>query len=173
MTKSIAEQFAADLTKKSARRVAQEQLEGRPYSQHAKPYVFGVEKGQRFDKIVELDGYGQSRSAHAFVERHTGNLIKAASWKSPAKDKTGAPMVRYNLSTLAGYRHALHNADDHGAYLYADFPQTNVPADEHNNFIAREGVDRCICGAKYWENDTCTDCGTHVTKAVEIIEEDI
>lgn len=31
------------------------------------------------------------------------------------------------------------------------------------NTIAREGVDRCPCGAKYWEGDRCVDCGTHVT----------
>jgi hypothetical protein len=32
-------------------------------------------------------------------------------------------------------------------------------ADEWGNFLAREGCDRCDCGAKYWENDTCTSCG--------------
>ncbi len=34
---------------------------------------------------------------------------------------------------------------------------------EHNNQIAEEGVDRCDCGSKYWENDRCVDCGGHVT----------
>lgn len=28
-----------------------------------------------------------------------------------------------------------------------------------NNKIAQEGCDRCYCGCKYWENDTCIDCG--------------
>lgn len=32
-------------------------------------------------------------------------------------------------------------------------------ADEWGNFLAREGCDICDCGAKYWENDTCTSCG--------------
>lgn len=42
------------------------------------------------------------------------------------------------------------------------------PLDPHigvrrlNNMIAVEGVDRCRCGAKYWENDTCVDCGERV-----------
>lgn len=171
MTKSIAEQYAEDLTKKSARRIAQEQLAGKTYSAHSKPYVFGVEKGQKYDRITQMSGHGGGLSVHAFVERATGDLIKAAGWKAPAKDKNGKPMARYNLATLAGYRHALHNADDHGSYLYADFPQTNPPADDHGNFVAHGGVDRCVCGNKYWEKDTCTDCGMHITKAVEIIEE--
>jgi hypothetical protein len=31
--------------------------------------------------------------------------------------------------------------------------------DEHGNRVRREGVDRCWCGCKYWENDRCIDCG--------------
>lgn len=33
------------------------------------------------------------------------------------------------------------------------------PADIHGNLVALEGVDRCYCGCKYWENDRCVDCG--------------
>lgn len=32
------------------------------------------------------------------------------------------------------------------------------------NTIAQEGVDRCWCGCKYWENDRCIDCNTHISK---------
>ena len=32
--------------------------------------------------------------------------------------------------------------------------------DKHGNINATEGVDRCVCGCKYWENDKCIDCGT-------------
>jgi hypothetical protein len=28
------------------------------------------------------------------------------------------------------------------------------------NRTAQEGVSRCECGSKYWENDLCVDCGT-------------
>lgn len=31
--------------------------------------------------------------------------------------------------------------------------------DRHGNINAQEGVDRCACGSKYWENDRCIDCG--------------
>jgi hypothetical protein len=34
--------------------------------------------------------------------------------------------------------------------------------DVHGNTVAQEGCDRCFCGCKYWENDRCIDCGTHV-----------
>lgn len=38
--------------------------------------------------------------------------------------------------------------------------------DEHGNINAKEGIDRCDCGCKYWENDKCIDCG----QLVEIIQ---
>lgn len=31
--------------------------------------------------------------------------------------------------------------------------------DQHGNVVAEEGVTRCVCGCKYWENDKCVDCG--------------
>jgi hypothetical protein len=34
-----------------------------------------------------------------------------------------------------------------------------LKADKHGNQQAREGCDRCPCGAKYWENDVCVSCG--------------
>jgi hypothetical protein len=32
-------------------------------------------------------------------------------------------------------------------------------ASDLGNTIRREGVDRCLCGCKYWEHDRCIDCG--------------
>lgn len=31
--------------------------------------------------------------------------------------------------------------------------------DQWGNEVREEGVDRCWCGSKYWENDRCVDCG--------------
>lgn len=31
--------------------------------------------------------------------------------------------------------------------------------DKNGNTLRTEGVDRCYCGCKYWENDRCIDCG--------------
>jgi hypothetical protein len=39
--------------------------------------------------------------------------------------------------------------------------------DIHGNKIAQEGCTRCFCGCKYWENDVCVDCGTHVTQVLQ------
>jgi len=38
--------------------------------------------------------------------------------------------------------------------------------DELHNYIARGGVDLCWCGAKYWEQDRCIDCNTHILDSV-------
>lgn len=36
---------------------------------------------------------------------------------------------------------------------------------------AENGVDRCYCGCKYWENDRCIDCGERVTNSENRTEE--
>lgn len=36
--------------------------------------------------------------------------------------------------------------------------QSNQAGDRLGNTMALEGVDRCACGCKYWENDRCCDC---------------
>jgi len=41
--------------------------------------------GRRYVRIVREDSSG-SRSAHAFVDRTNGDVMKAASWKGPAKN---------------------------------------------------------------------------------------
>ena len=45
-------------------------------------------KGRKFVRIVRSDDSG-SRSVHSFVERATGNVLKAAGWKAPAKHSRG------------------------------------------------------------------------------------
>ena len=67
--------------------------------------TFWVESGRRFDKIV-CQSYGQTH-VHAFVERSTGHVFKAAGWKAPAKG------VRF--TTVAA---ALEASDPFGTYLY-------------------------------------------------------
>lgn len=32
-----------------------------------------------------------------------------------------------------------------------------------HGYMALNGVDRCECGCKYWENDQCIDCGAEWT----------
>ncbi len=70
---------------------------------------------QKFDKII-VDSRGQ-KSVHAFIERSSGDLIKAASWKAPQKDKQGLA-VRFQLATNDGMARACEVADRLGSYLY-------------------------------------------------------
>ena len=50
-------------------------------------YNFGIEfeEGSKYVKVVSVSA-GGSRSVHSFVEKSTGNIWKAASWKAPAKN---------------------------------------------------------------------------------------
>ena len=45
-------------------------------------------KGRKFVRIVRSDDSG-SKSVHSFVERATGDVLKAAGWKAPAKHARG------------------------------------------------------------------------------------
>jgi len=48
---------------------------------------FGVEFeiGKKYVKVVTISG-GGSRSVHCFVEKETGSIWRAASWKAPARN---------------------------------------------------------------------------------------
>lgn len=77
-------------------------------------------EGRVYDKIcIKRAKYSYGESVHAFVNRATGDLIKAASWKAPQKNSDGTLAVRYNLATPEGFKKALERADWTGAYLYA------------------------------------------------------
>lgn len=69
---------------------------------------FEVEPGRKYYKIVKVVGIG--KSVHAFVDKETGDVYKAAGWNAPAKG------IRYNLErdkeVLA------QHADWAGGYLY-------------------------------------------------------
>ena len=45
--------------------------------------------GRKFSKIVRVRASGEVSSVHCFVENETGNILKAASFKSPAKHARG------------------------------------------------------------------------------------
>ena len=73
-------------------------------------YEFIVESGRKYHKII-MDANG-SRSVHAFVDKKTGEVYKAASFKAPAKH------VRFNLCLIKDREWLLENADWAGGYLY-------------------------------------------------------
>lgn len=87
-----------------------------PYAQYIGS--FAVLAGQKFDKIIIEQDNG-TRSVHAFIERSTQRLIKAAGWQAPQKRADGTLAVRFDLSTPEGFMEALSAADANGGYLYA------------------------------------------------------
>jgi hypothetical protein len=50
---------------------------------------------------------------------------------------------------------------------FDDWLDLPAASDVHGNLVAREGVDRCTCGNKYWEQDRCVDCGAHVSEVTQ------
>ena len=75
------------------------------------PYKFYIESGRKYHKIV-METESQSRSVHAFVDKKTGEVYKAASFKAPAKH------VRFNLLLIKDREWLLEHADWAGGYLY-------------------------------------------------------
>ena len=74
-------------------------------------YKFSIVTGRKYHKIVQTCCDG-SQSVHAFVDKNTGELYKAASWKAPAKD------VRFDLRIISEREWVLENCDWAGGYLY-------------------------------------------------------
>jgi hypothetical protein len=72
-------------------------------------YNISVERLRKYWRIVMDNG---GRSVHAFVDPTTGDVLKAAGWKAPAKG------VRYNLLNDTSYEQMLAAVDPFGAYLY-------------------------------------------------------
>ncbi len=74
-------------------------------------YKFVVETGRKYHKIVQTDNSG-GESVHAFVDKKTGEVYKAASYRAPAKG------VRYDLRLIEQREWLFKNADWAGSYLY-------------------------------------------------------
>ena len=72
-------------------------------------YDFVIESGRKYHKVVMVSN---QRSVHAFVDKKTGELYKAASFKAPAK------IVRYNLLMIESREECFARADWAGGYLY-------------------------------------------------------
>ena len=77
----------------------------------SEPYKFYIESGRKYHKLIMETGYG-SRSVHAFVDKKTGEVYKAASFKAPAKH------VRFNLLMIESREKCFERADWAGGYLY-------------------------------------------------------
>ena len=71
------------------------------------PDVIKVNKGRRFDKVVK------DTSVYCFVEKETGYIFKAATWRAPQL-KTKNP-VRGSIYETSTYE---SKAGPHGGWLY-------------------------------------------------------
>ena len=80
-------------------------------------YDFIFESGRKYHKVIMVIDNGSDRSPshsiHCFIDKKTGEVYKAASFKSPAK------CVRYNLLNEESREDILQNADWASSYLYA------------------------------------------------------
>ena len=82
---------------------------------------FRIQKGKKYYKIIQQDfdtfrdrNEYRDGGVHAFVNKKTGEVYKAASWKSPAKH------VRYDLRLISDREYVLNpmNCGWAGGYLY-------------------------------------------------------
>ena len=82
---------------------------------------FRIQKGKKYYKIIQQDfdtyrdrNEYRDGGVHAFVNKKTGEVYKAASWKSPAKH------VRYDLRVISDREYVLNpmNCGWAGGYLY-------------------------------------------------------
>ena len=78
----------------------------------APTYKFYIEEGGRKYHKLMMETNTGSRSVHAFVDKKTGEVYKAASFKAPAKG------VRYDLRIIEQREWLLQHADWAGGYLY-------------------------------------------------------
>jgi len=71
------------------------------YKAEFRPTISAMD-GKRYVRIVRSDI--SSRSAMAFIDKTTGDVLKSASWKAPAKHARGNILDEYNgLKTASSF----------------------------------------------------------------------
>lgn len=56
--------------------------------------------GKKYVRVVISDSISAGRSAHCFVEVATGNILKSASWASPAKNFSRGNVITKDFSRV-------------------------------------------------------------------------
>ena len=74
-------------------------------------YSYALVSGRKYHKVMQCVN-GETESVHAFIDRKSGEVYKAASYKAPAKG------VRFNLLLIKDREWLFENADWAGGYLY-------------------------------------------------------
>ena len=73
------------------------------------PVKYDFKINKKYTKIMRIESSGSS--VHAFVDNSNLDILKAATWNSPAKG------ARYNLAK--NFDRVLEVCDPHGGYLYS------------------------------------------------------
>ena len=73
--------------------------------------VFSVSNGRKYAKVISSSGENQN-FVFCFIDRKTGDVYKAATWKSPAKH------VRYTITDEESAQELAHKSDAYGSFLY-------------------------------------------------------
>jgi len=112
--------FNGDGSKKELSKYAQDQIDAMDNGT-AKLMRFRIQNGKKYYKIIQQDfdtfrdrNEYRDGGVHAFVDKKTGEIYKAASWKSPAK------YVRYDMRVIKEREYVLNpqNCGWAGGYLY-------------------------------------------------------
>ena len=90
---------------------ALQQSHQRQYPNSGRNYSYALISGRKYHKVMQCVD-GQTESVHAFIDKKTGEVYKAASIKAPAKG------VRFNLLIIEEREFVLENCDWAGGYLY-------------------------------------------------------
>ena len=90
---------------------ALQQNHQRQYPNSGRNYSYALISGRKYHKVMQCVD-GQTESVHAFIDKKTGEVYKAASYKAPAKG------VRYDLRLIEQREWLFENADWAGSYLY-------------------------------------------------------
>ena len=78
---------------------------------NGKNYSYALISGRKYHKLMQCIN-GETESVHCFIDKKTGEVYKAASYKAPAKG------VRFNLLIIEEREFVLENCDWAGSYLY-------------------------------------------------------
>ena len=90
---------------------ALQQSHQRQYPNSGRNYSYALISGRKYHKVMQCVD-GQTESVHAFIDKKTDEVYKAASIKAPAKG------VRFNLLIIEEREFVLENCDWAGGYLY-------------------------------------------------------
>ena len=91
---------------------ALQQNHQRQYPNSGRNYSYALISGRKYHKVMQCVD-GQTESVHAFIDKKTGEVYKASSYKAPAKG------VRYDLRLIEQREWLFENADWAGSYLYS------------------------------------------------------